>query len=359
MQPGKSTIAAAGALFFLIAGGLDVAMNGGTPRDVLWQRGATLSRLLLRSRSSSTTVEPAGRGPREFRFAPLQQPGVEPVETTVVTDLAEVIGVSIGGEYRAYAVQTMAIPRARVIDDVVGDTRVVVMYNPTDDRARVLIRGPDDGAVTNFHGFLEGQMEIEIDGQMRPFDAVVLPLHEVAAVRLTWGEWKAAHPSTTVLGRIEMVSIVLPDDLVRAAARKKPVHEPGDSARLVEAMPVFGVTVGSRSRAYVRAAMCSPATHVVNDMLGDTAVTVTYCDITDQARVFTEAGRHEALDVLLYGRIGGKMNIKVRDQVFAQDDNKIPLPELDFVRTTWGEWKSLHPHTDVFTGNWNDAASSD
>jgi hypothetical protein len=270
-----------------------------------------------------------------------------------------VIGVSIGGQHRAYPLQVMKIPRARVIDDVVGDTEVIVAYDPTGDRARVLTRASGDGSVTSFHGTLDGRLEIEIDGKSHPFDAADLPLHDITAARATWGEWKATHPSTTVLSGIEMVSIVLPDDLVRAASRKKPVHEPGDSAGLVEATPVIGVTAGGRSRAYVRAAMCSPPSHVVNDMLGYTAVTVTYCDITDHVRVFTEAGRHEALDVSVYGRIGGKMNIKVREHVFAQDDDKIPLPELSFVRATWGEWKSLHPQSDVFTGSWSEAADSD
>jgi hypothetical protein len=342
-------------IFFSTFGAADFVFNGRNPPSELAQRGAELCRVFMPSRPSSGMPAPASRGSAgNFQSRALQQPRLESPATSVVTDVDQVIGVSFGGEHRAYAVQVITLPPARVINDVIGNTGVVVMYNPIGDRARVLTGASrTERYVTNVHRSEDGNMEIEIDGRMYPFDGADWPLDELVAARMSWGEWKAAHPRSAVFGRF-LVSFTAPHiEIEQVAGVRKPVHEPAESARLIDPTPVIGVTSGGQSRAYVCGAMCSPTSHVVNDLLGDTAVTVTYCDMTGQVRVFTEAGRREALDVSVHGLLEGKMGIKVHDDVFTQDDPQIPLSDLSFVRTTWGEWKSDHPFTDVFTGNWN------
>src|SRR5262245_34839562 len=157
----KSSITAACVLFFSTFGAADIVINGRNPVDVLIQCRAALRRQFMPSRPIPVSATRALGG---HRFPPLQQPAVEPPDTDVVADLADVIGVSSGGQHRAYAVQVMTSPRNRVINDVIGDTRIVVMYNPADDCARVLIgRSQEDGYVTLFHVFENGPMEIEID----------------------------------------------------------------------------------------------------------------------------------------------------------------------------------------------------
>jgi hypothetical protein len=44
------------------------------------------------------------------------------------------------------------------------------------------------------------------------------------------------------------------------------------------------------------------------------------------------------------------MVVMVGQREYGQNSPEIPLTDLEFERTTWGEWKSAHPDTDVCTG---------
>lgn len=141
---------------------------------------------------------------------------------------------------------------------------------------------------------------------------------------------------------------------IRLPGVRKPDVQSANAANVDENSRVIGVTVGGRPRAYVMKAMTMLGTHIVNDLVEDVPVTVTYCDRTGCVRVLTQADESEALPVNLGGWVDGKMNLLWEGKLYAQNDDKIPMEEMSFMVTTWKEWKSLYPETDVYTG----AASS-
>jgi hypothetical protein len=123
---------------------------------------------------------------------------------------------------------------------------------------------------------------------------------------------------------------------------------------------VIGVSVDGRHRAYVLDALRPAAQHVYNDLLGDTPVTVTYCDLAECVRVFTGPERKRRLELAVGGSHPSgqrRMVLWFRAGLYEQETGqlvrgttagRLPLDELKYLRTTWGEWKRRHPDTDVY-----------
>lgn len=135
---------------------------------------------------------------------------------------------------------------------------------------------------------------------------------------------------------------------------RDPRIAPATQIELADDEPVVGVSVGGRHRAYCLAALSPMQCHVVNDCIDGTPVTVTFCDRTDCARVFTGPG-HNPLDVWTAGYMNGLM-LRYRGQFFLQAtarpvaataDAAEALPTLASVRTTWKDWRLTHPDTQV------------
>jgi hypothetical protein len=142
------------------------------------------------------------------------------------------------------------------------------------------------------------------------------------------------------------------------------VREPdvvaGDCADLPDDEPVIGVDLGSRSRAYVVAAMAPMANHVVNDVLADHPLTVTYCNKTGCVHAFTGI-RDGPLDVWVGGFMD-QMMLRFDGRFFWQNTGKFvdpaaaateggpPLVTVPHTLTTWGAWRKEHPQSDVYLG---------
>jgi hypothetical protein len=92
---------------------------------------------------------------------------------------------------------------------------------------------------------------------------------------------------------------------------------------------------------------------VINDYFRMTPVTVAYCDVSDCARVFS-AELEGPLNLRVAGWMGSQMGVVLGDDWYMLDSADIPLTDLNYVRTTWGEWKQRFPSTEVFIGG-NDA----
>src|SRR5262245_51141347 len=60
------------------------------------------------------------------------------------------------------------------------------------------------------------------------------------------------------------------------------------SARLDDHAEVIGVSAGGRFRAYELASLAPADRHALNDVVGGVAVTVTYCNMSNCVRVFTD-----------------------------------------------------------------------
>jgi hypothetical protein len=140
---------------------------------------------------------------------------------------------------------------------------------------------------------------------------------------------------------------------------QRPPARPAALAALPDDAPVVGVMVQGRPRAYLLEAMSKRSNHVLDDVLGETPVTVTYCDQADCVRVFTANTPGVPLPIDLGGWDGDAMLLRVDGVFYRQDTGKskldgdrgnFPYAPLPFERTTWGAWKAAHPDTDVFTG---------
>lgn len=146
----------------------------------------------------------------------------------------------------------------------------------------------------------------------------------------------------------------LPSDL-NLPGRARPAAQTVGRAQLGDDEPVVGVEVAGNARAYALAALGQPMNHVVNDVIGDRPVTVTYCDLRDCVRVFSGDGT-KPLDVRAGGYDRGLLLVadgaryhQESGAAVGADDPKSPYRPVEFVRTTWKEWRAAHPHTDVVT----------
>jgi hypothetical protein len=59
------------------------------------------------------------------------------------------------------------------------------------------------------------------------------------------------------------------------AGLERPIAVPADQATLADDEPIIGIEVGGKARAYHQRSMSSKSRHVVNDIIGGRAVTVT------------------------------------------------------------------------------------
>jgi len=132
---------------------------------------------------------------------------------------------------------------------------------------------------------------------------------------------------------------------------KMPTLRDSQEADLGPDAEVIGVLIGDEPRAYLLSAFKGLDLHVVNDCAAEVPISITYCDRTDCARVFTDPQRREAIDLYLGGWGGDDMLLKLGEQYFTQNAETAPLRDHPFQRTTWEEWKSQHPETSVYVGD--------
>jgi len=113
---------------------------------------------------------------------------------------------------------------------------------------------------------------------------------------------------------------------------------------------VVGVSINGEDRAYLVAALSTVDGHVVNDIVQQCPVTVTYCDQRDCARVLTAHDSQEALAVGLGGWMDQRMLLLLGTKRIAQDATDLPFEDLPFEKTTWGRWKAAHPESKLYLG---------
>jgi hypothetical protein len=139
-----------------------------------------------------------------------------------------------------------------------------------------------------------------------------------------------------------------------------------DKIRLRDKTQVIGVSAGRRHRAYLIEALVPLETHVVNDLLGEMPVTVSFCDRKECVRVFADQNAHAPLAVSVGGWVSdrkskaGSMLLRVGEDLYRQDvaqpvdghaAGPFPYVTIPFERTSWKEWYGAHPDTDVYVGD--------
>src|SRR5262245_4440573 len=135
----------------------------------------------------------------------------------------------------------------------------------------------------------------------------------------------------------------------------RPPTVPAAAAGLPDDEPVIGVTAKRTPRAYVRKAFAGMPNHVVNDVVGDTPVTVTH--FNGCTRVYTGPGT-EPLRIMTGGLadglllcVDGGFYDQATGQAFKRPDaGPLPYELFGFEEMTWAKWRAAHSDTDVYLG---------
>ena len=136
---------------------------------------------------------------------------------------------------------------------------------------------------------------------------------------------------------------------------------PAEMAPLAGDEEVLGLEAGGMARAYRLAALNDRTRQIVNDLVGGSAVSVTYCYANGCARAFGGGPAAAPLEVSQAGLYGGRMVVKTGGVEYLQDTGEaldddphvalFPYRAHPLTRTTWRRWKALHPDTDVYAGD--------
>jgi hypothetical protein len=120
---------------------------------------------------------------------------------------------------------------------------------------------------------------------------------------------------------------------------------------------VVGVVAKGKPRAYVLKAFRKIIGNVVNDVVDEIPVSVTYCSRTDCVRVFTDVVAGKPLDLRQGGYSDGLLLLSGQ-YYFQQRTGRSLTPNVDFPYgllthevTTWAKWKQANPETEVYTGD--------
>ena len=115
-----------------------------------------------------------------------------------------------------------------------------------------------------------------------------------------------------------------------------------------EALEVIGFDVNGQAYAFCIDAMMQIRRHVVNIKHDDRSIAVSYCDLSDCARVVTSDREvsqplgiggldiHDELVLLL----GGKR--------YGHRSPALPMDDVPFERMSLGNWMTKHPHTMIY-----------
>jgi hypothetical protein len=109
----------------------------------------------------------------------------------------------------------------------------------------------------------------------------------------------------------------LPTPFIWPGITKPPVI-PAAQAALDDQAEVLGVAAAGKFRAYAIRAFQLQTDHIVNDLIKDVPVTVTYCNQTNCHKVFTSDDRGAPLKVDLGGMGWGEMLLKVGESFYGQ-----------------------------------------
>lgn len=139
----------------------------------------------------------------------------------------------------------------------------------------------------------------------------------------------------------------------------RPPTLPADKAVLDADSPVIGILASGQARAYLLEAFKhGPASHIVNDLLGNVPISVTHCDISGCTRAFTGATPGRPLGLSVVDIRNHQMVLKLDGHLYSQETSEsldtggtaLPCREYPAELTVWSVWRQAHPKTDVYMG---------
>lgn len=117
--------------------------------------------------------------------------------------------------------------------------------------------------------------------------------------------------------------------------------------------PIVGIERVGKAVAFAIDGLRGPKRHIVNLMIGNKPVSVTYCDKVDCVRALTTDSQSP-----IPLRVGGmdindQMVVILNNTRYGQSSLALPLTDFPFERTTWGKWKRQHPDSKIFISDLN------
>ncbi|MCI0640350.1 MAG: DUF3179 domain-containing protein [Gemmataceae bacterium] len=138
-----------------------------------------------------------------------------------------------------------------------------------------------------------------------------------------------------------------------------PNATPADQAMLSDDAEVAGIVVNGRACAFLIAELSRINSHVVNDVLAGTPVTVTFCNKNNCLKAFTSKEHSDPLPLGLGGWHGNGLILRYADKMYAQENGRqvgshehstLPFAGFPVERMTWKEWRAKHTASDVVIG---------
>lgn len=273
-----------------------------------------------------------------------------------------VFGAAVGGESRAYPVSVLSWHE--MLNDELGGEPVTLSYCTLCGSA-VLYSGRAGDRTLTFgtSGLLYRSNKLMVDRQTRTLwlnltgEAVLGPL-AARSVRLrrlpltttSWGAWRRAHPSTTVLAVDRVAGRALGYDYRPGAAdeRRRGVRFPTGSpdARLPGNEEVYGLRIGDSAKAYAIGALARSG--VLHDLLGGVPIVLVADD--DGGGVRAYASGEERFARADEGRL-----VDQRGQVWAVGEAGLTGPDgrtherLPGTLAFWRGWVAFYPRSEVWT----------
>ena len=160
----------------------------------------------------------------------------------------------------------------------------------------------------------------------------------------------------------DLLSASLPQDAIPALTLPDMVSaNSDDAAYLFDFDRVLGVVVNGEARAYPHNILWHH--EIVNDRIGDTWISATFCPLTGSGLVFDPFVDGERLELgvsgllfannlVLFDRITGDVygpQLAVEGKCSRFRDDSVGLRPVQ--EMSWGRWKDMHPDTKVVTGS--------
>jgi hypothetical protein len=129
-------------------------------------------------------------------------------------------------------------------------------------------------------------------------------------------------------------------------------------SKLADSTAVIGVVVEGQSFAFVKDALYWPSQHIVNMVVEETPISVTYCSLADCVRVLTRDDA-QPIDLQVGGLdVDNRLVVTLDGERYSQLSNALPLEDHEFEVTTLGDWKQRHPNSKIYeqpTWLWRDS----
>lgn len=115
-----------------------------------------------------------------------------------------------------------------------------------------------------------------------------------------------------------------------------------------ESLEVIGFKVNGQAYAFCIDVMTQIPRHVVNLRRGDQSIAVSYCDLSDCARVLT-TDRIASQPLGIGGLdVNDEMVLLLGGKRYAHRSAALPMDDVEFERMSLGKWMARHPSTMIY-----------